>query len=197
MTLWCVMLISQGLLIRFKKFSLHKLIGKASYLMVPLILISGANAAHHLLSGVADRMPPENFYSNFALMFNSLLVFGIIYGLAIYHRKKPLIHARFMICTIFPILTPLTDRLVHHYARPILSLLPSMNNSPMVWLVGFVIADLLLIGLLIWDARVHKKWNVFPLVLGLVGLYHLSVISFYHFSFWRSLADWIMSFPLS
>lgn len=195
MTIWCLIIISQALLIRFKKFKLHKAIGRFSYIIVPIIFISGFNTAHSFLKGA--ELSTDNYYSSIALMFNSLIIFVILYGLAIYYVKKPLVHARYMLCTLFPIFTPLTDRLIYNNADSMLSFLPTLDGSPMVWLIGFAIVDLMLICLVIWDWRFQKRTNVFPVVLGLLLLYHISVIYFYKFSFWRSFGDWIMSFPLS
>lgn len=195
MTIWCVVIVSQALLIRLKKNKLHKAIGKFSYLLVPLILISGFNTAHNLLKGV--EMAPENYYSDIALMFNSLIVFAIIYGLAIYYKNKPMIHARYMVCTLFPIFTPLTDRLIYNNAESILNIIPTLNGIPMVWVVGFILADILLLGLAIWDWRFQKRINVFPITLGLVLIYHFSVLWFHKFYFWRLFGDWIMRLPLS
>ena len=195
MTVWCLMLIGQGFLIRLKKQRIHKTVGKISYLLVPLIVISGFNSAHYLLSRI--NMPPENFYSNASLMFSSLIAFGIIYGLAIKNRKQPLVHARYMVATIFPIITPLTDRLIHHHARPILNLVPALNGAPSVYVAGFVLAEVLLIGLVIWDWQFNRKMVAFRVALGIVLLYHISTLFFYHFSLWQGITDWIMSLPLS
>jgi len=195
MTLWCLMLISQALLIRFRKEQLHSIIGRFSYILVPIILISGFHTGHVSIAGL--NLSEGNYYSSIALIFNSLIVFGILYGLAIYHRKTPLVHARYMICTIFPMLTPLTDRLVYNNFPFIIGFLPTINGTPMVWLVGFVIADLILISLVMWDWRQRKQINVFPMALGLLLTYHISVTFFYRLSWWQSIGDWIMGLPLS
>lgn len=40
MALWLIMLIAQPFLIKYKKLSWHRVLGKASYVLVPLILIT-------------------------------------------------------------------------------------------------------------------------------------------------------------
>src|SRR5688500_3805622 len=40
MMLWIAMLIAQPFLIKFKKFSIHRTLGKISYVLVPLVLAS-------------------------------------------------------------------------------------------------------------------------------------------------------------
>lgn len=195
MSTWCIILIAQAILIRFKKFRIHRLLGTLSYLLGPLIIISGFNIAHNALS--SSRMPMENYYSQIALMFNSIILFALIYGLAIYYKKKPLTHARFMVATLFPMFTPLTDRLIYHHARAILEFVPRLNGIPRVYFAGFVLVDLLLIILIIWDWQKHQRLNTFPLIMGFVLVYHCSVLWFYKFSFWRTFGDWIMNIPFS
>src|SRR5215510_7625792 len=41
MMIWAAMLITQPLLIRYKKISIHRTIGKISYVVIPLLLITG------------------------------------------------------------------------------------------------------------------------------------------------------------
>ncbi len=195
MTLWCLMLIAQGMLIRLKKYITHKVLGKISYGLALLILITGIHTAHITLSG--SRVHNGAYYSNIALMFNSLLLFGILYGLAIYHRKRPLIHARYMICTILPMLTPITDRLIFINFRSTVTWYPTIEGRPMVWLFGFAIANLILLTLIIWDWKTNKWQSVFIKILGMNLLYDYSVITFYKFGFWRAIGDWIMGLPLS
>ena len=113
MTAWCCMLIGQALLIRLKKYKIHKLIGKLSYLIVLLLLITGAHLAHKT---VHDMEADTSLYFYWiSMMFISLIVFAILYGLSMWYRKKPLTHARYMVCTIFPLFPPITDRLVYKY----------------------------------------------------------------------------------
>lgn len=195
MSLWCLMLIGQAFLIRLKKYKIHRVVGKFSYLLAPLILISGFNTAH---ASIVDNIVHNgSYYSIVALMFNSLIFFGILYGLAIYNVKKPLIHARYMVCTLFPMFTPLTDRLIYFNFQSLVDLFPTIDGMPMVWLFGFVMANLILIGLSIWDWQSKKRNTVFLFVLGLNIVFDISVIAFHNFSFWRGISDWIMGLPLS
>lgn len=195
MSLWCLTLIGQAFLIRLKKYKIHRVVGKFSYVLAPLILISGFNTAH---ASIVDNIVHNgSYYSTVALMFNSLIFFGILYGLAIYNVKKPLIHARYMVCTLFPMFTPLTDRLIYFNFPSLVDLFPTIEGTPMVWLFGFVLANLILIVLSIWDWQSKKRNTVFLFVLSINIIYNISVIAFHNFSFWRRISDWIMGLPLS
>lgn len=195
MTLWCLMLISQAFLIRTKRHPLHRIMGKFSYILVPFILFSGAHLAHITVS---EAQPGTSaYYYMIALMYNALIVFTIFYSLAIRNRKKPLNHARFMLCTIFPLVTPVTDRIIYKYIDSLVPLAPTIQGMPVVPTFGFVLADMIVLGLLIWDWKVNQKLNVFPIVLGVLVLYHISVLTFWKYPFWQKFGDWVMRLPLS
>lgn len=195
MTLWCLMLISQALLIRSKRFRLHRNMGKISYVLVPFIIWSGA----HLAFQTIHQAPvgSDAYYYMIALMYNSLIVFAILYALAMWHRKKGPVHARYMISTIFPLFTPVTDRLIYKYFESLIPFAPTMSGGmPMVPALGFMLADLIILVLLVWDWLKHRRLSVFPLVLGLLMLYHISVLVLYNHEFWKVIADVLMKIPV-
>jgi len=195
MTLWCVMLIGQAFFIRFKKYNLHRFTGKLSFLLVPLIIISGFNIAHFTIENIPVGHPAR-YYSS-ALMFNSIIVFALIYGLAIYHRKKPLLHARYMVCSILPLITPISDRIIFKYIPSLVSYAPVAEGIRMVPAIGFSLGQILLISLIIWDWRKNKQFNAFFIVWIPLTIYHFSVLYFYQYSFWQGFTEWLMSLPLS
>ncbi|TBH74720.1 hypothetical protein [Aquirufa nivalisilvae] len=189
--LWCLMLIVQPWLIRLKKVAIHKKIGIVSYVLVPLLLFSTIYLLKYRLLGIKQMSP----YSNFAvaLVLNALLVFIILYGLAIYHKNKGTIHARYMLCTVFPMIPPITDRIIGTHLPSLLKYLPTLEGYPLVPIYSFAIVDILLLFLCIWDFRSHKRWNVFPFVLLLLVGYHLSVLNFYKFTFWMEFGEWFLA----
>jgi len=127
-----------------------------------------------------------------ALVINALIAFIIFYGLAIYHRKKSGLPARYMICTISPMVTPVTDRIIGFHFQSIFPYLFTIEGKPIVPVVGFLLADLILVGLSIWDWKSHQRWNVFPVALVLLLMYHYSVLNFYKFEFWKAFSSWIV-----
>jgi len=194
MSAWCFMLVSQALLIRTGKPSIHRWIGLSSYLLVPFLLWSGIRITRFTLEG--SNAPAEILYTNAALMINSLIVFGVFYVLAIRYRKHTGNHARYMVSTIFPILTPVTDRLIYFHFPELVPHAPTLLGMPLVPSFGFALADLLVLALLLTDGLTRKKWDVFPVVLGCLLVYHWSYFSWYDSPFWRHFADWILSWPL-
>ncbi|VXD16337.1 hypothetical protein [Marinoscillum sp. 108] len=191
MILWCMLLITQAYLIRTHRRGLHKRLGWLSYLLIPYIVFTTLNLIHFQMRGL-DRVTNLPMYA-LALIINAIIVFVIIYGLAIYHRKRPLVHARYMLATIFPMFTPVTDRLIYGYFRPLIEWVPRIDHAPIVPVIGFALADIIVVGLAIWDWYAHRRWNVFPVVLVLLLIYHYSVLNFYRFEFWRSLCEWFVA----
>lgn len=101
--LWLLMLIVQPMLIIKKKLEWHRLLGKASYLVVALMVIS-------MLLIVNQEQSREKNLPVFAANLFDMPVFMVFYGLAIYFRKKPAYHARFMVMSILPFINPALAR---------------------------------------------------------------------------------------
>lgn len=186
--LWCLMLIVQPYLIRSKKTGLHKRLGTLSYVLVPLLVFTTVDLLHFRLRDLPSLGTMDFFFV--ALVLNALIAFLIFYGLAIFYRKNSGIHARYMICTVFPMFTPVTDRIIHIYLKPLVAYLPTIEGHPIAPVAGFLLADLILVGLSIWDWLSHKRWNIFPLALIILLAYHYSVLNFYKFGFWKAFSLW-------
>ena len=185
--LWCIMLIIQPLLIRKKLNLVHRWIGKFSFVLVPLLVLTTFDLLRYRI-----KNQPAIDYAFMALVINALIAFIILYSLAIYNRKRSALHARYMLCTIFPFFTPATDRIISIYFPSTLEYFPLLNGQPNVMLFGFALADVILIGLCIWDWRAHRRLNVFPVALVILLAYHYSVNTFYQYTFWKTFCDWLI-----
>ncbi|MFN8345096.1 MAG: hypothetical protein U0X91_08835 [Spirosomataceae bacterium] len=186
--LWLALLMIQPYLIRAKKVKLHRLLGKFSYLLVPVLVLTTLDLLKYSLSKSGQLGNTGYFFM--ALVINALIAFLIFYGLAIYHKRKANIHARYMICTAFPMFTPITDRIIGHHFRSLIAYVPTIDTMPVVPVIGFLMADLILVGLSIWDIRSNHRRNIFPPALVILLLYHFSVLNFYKYAFWQSFCEW-------
>jgi hypothetical protein len=199
LTLWCVMLVVQAQLVRTNRRQLHKQLGKASYVLAPALIVITLSFVHYRVSGGLRVIPvlPASVLYFLSLTLNALVAFAVLYGLAIYHRKTPPVHGRFMLATAFPLFSPVTDRLIAAHFRPLIGLVPQIDGSPVLPVAGFALADLILLGLSVWDLRSQRRVWVFPTALGVLLLYHTSVLTLYRFEFWQSFCRWFLSLPLS
>jgi hypothetical protein len=184
---WCTLLIVQAYLIRTKRYSLHRKTGKLSYVIVPLIAFTTIDLYKYRLSELTVLSTRDYLFTASVLM--ALLTFLIFYGLAIFFKRKPTIHARYMICTAFPMFTAIIDRIIDSYFPFLLPYFPDVDG-PVNQVVGLTLADILLFILCIWDWRSHKRLNVFPIALIIHLIYHYSVLNFHKFEFWQAFSNW-------
>jgi hypothetical protein len=105
MMIWIFMLMVQPLLIRGKKLWLHRAIGKASYIVVPLLLIS-IFMVDKISYYKVVRASPQQAIAGIALNIPALFAFAVLYGLAIWKKKKSRIHMRYMLGTSLLMIGP-------------------------------------------------------------------------------------------
>jgi hypothetical protein len=191
MTGWLLMLIAQSLLIKFNLNKLHRWLGLLSYVLAPLVFVAIVNLIYQQFARAPYLRP---FYLYFlALVLVGAVAFAILYVLAIAYRMQSMVHARLMVATLFPLVTPVTDRLFSRYFPAIAEYMPRIDQVPILPTAGFIIADLVLLVLFIWDWK--NKNNLFPFSAALIVLlsYHLSVFTLYRFDWWADFCMWFVS----
>ncbi len=198
MTLWVVLLVAEASLIRLNYRTLHKLIGRLSYLLAPAVVVSIVVMRHYQ----ATKNSPD--FSDFQLFFIALNLlsnaplFALAYGLAMYYRRNVAVHARFMFCTVFPaIIGPIMTRIFRFFIYPRTEMLPWFDGMPMPMDVIDPLLWAMLACLAYWDWKVHRQHFVFPLMLGLSIATRLLVNAIYDTAIWRSFVEWFMSLPIS
>ena len=180
MALWLGIVIAQPLLIRFKKLALHRKVGRVSYLILPLVLLSSwqvmryayardlAGLNESLASGMTDLTREEGLiglasYSSLGVVYFAWL--ATFYSLAVGFKGHASVHARFMIAAALTFMGPTMDRILINILN-----VPALLAGFPVEYVSFALIDLILIFLLVQDIR--KNRNPVPLYLAL-GLYVL------------------------
>lgn len=189
--LWCALLVFQPFLIKRKKYELHKLIGKFSYALVGLITFTTLDIYKYRLNELTTLRTSD--YLATASVLIALLTFLVFYGLAIYYKSRPGIHARYMICTVFALFTAVFDRMIDSYFTFLLPYFPTVAGQPVRQVFGLTLADFILFILCIWDWSAHRRMNVFPIALFIHLIYHYSVLNFYKFEFWQSFCNWFFT----
>ena len=199
LTLWCVLLVVQPQLLRTGRRGLHRVLGKASYVLAPALVAITLSFIHYRVgAGIRPGAPLALGDLYFlALTLNALAAFALLYGLAIYFRRDPQVHGRYMLCTVFPLFTPVTDRLIAGHAPQLLAFVPHVNGSPLVQVAGLALADAILLVLALWDWRANKRTNVFFAALAIVLGYHVSVLTLPFAAPWAAFCGWFLGLPLS
>lgn len=190
LSMWCVLLVIQPFLIRYKKNNLHRKVGTFSYLLVPFIVYSTIHLIHYQMKG-SPQVGLSHMYA-LALILNGIVAFVIIFSLAVYFRKDAAIHAQFMVCTVFTMISPVTDRIIYQFFRPVVSWVPRVGPIPVVPVAGFLLADLTLVFLILREWRAGRSVAPYAVSLGVVMIYHFSVLNFHKYQFWFSFAKWFV-----
>jgi hypothetical protein len=139
---WIGILIVQPFLIANKKFALHRQLGRVTYIVFPLLILSFIPQ----IIRTAQSDNPKNLF--FSLADSFLLV--IFYCLALYHKKTSATHMRYMIALALVFLGPTFGRI-----GPIWlgwSELLTQN-------IQYIIIYLILGGLLFYDKSNGKNYR--------------------------------------
>lgn len=175
MVMWMAMVIVQPFLIKNKKLSWHRWVGKASYIVMPLILVtSGAmlrlgytNYINGLATQVENGVPKftqEQILHEGAiytlLAFTYTVWLFTLYLLAIINRKKTATHARYMLAAALTLTGPIIDRIFF-----LLLGIEKVGPLP-AETISFLLIDIVLSLLLIYD---YKNGNATrPLMIALL-----------------------------
>jgi len=148
-TLWVVILIIQPFLIVNKKTSLHKKVGRLTYFIFPLLILS---FVPRIIRTYNLGEYPNLFFS---LADGSLLI--LFYSLAIYNKKKTAKHMRYMIASALVLLGPTVGRI-----GPILLGWGDVLTQN----VQYGIIYSILISLVLYDKKNQKKYQPYLVAIG-------------------------------
>ena len=174
--MWFVLLIVQPLLIHTGRAKLHRTIGKVSYVLGPLIIISlfmiGKSGYGRLLGVV----PEQERLAIMVLDIRGLLSFAIFWALAMFYKKDSPSHMRYMIATGILAIGPGVGRGLIASGVEFHNALAITDVAGLVivgFLLGFdiykkknykpflVVLIVLLIGAVLWQLRDGAAWQSF------------------------------------
>lgn len=185
---WMLMLVTQPMLIRTKRLAWHRVVGRVSYVLAPLMVGSIVLLAHSRIKGVTGEAFAIQTYILY-LQASLTMLFGLSYALAIYKRHAVAVHARFMVCTALTMIDPVVIRLLFWIDRT-----PSWNYQ---WLT-FGLTDLALVAL-IWLERHSRAGRlVFPGMLLLFVLAQApALLGLTDTLLWQEFARWFAALSLT
>lgn len=167
MTIWCLILIAQPILISRKQNAVHKQIGNFSLILVPIILISIWLVLRHSFYRMELHIPVEENIAQLFFPFSQMVLFGVFYLLAMLNKHKPKVHMRYIIVSSVSLLGPTIGRINFN---PI-----GLGHLDMdLWIMNLV-----LIGFIVSD--LYRKVKLSPYYFGL-GAYALAHWGYYTFS---------------
>lgn len=187
-SLWMVLLIAQPLAIRTRRLALHRALGRTSYALAPLILVTILLLAHSRITGVSGEAYAIQTYILY-LQMSLAILFGVSYALGVWTRRSVALHARFMVCTGLTLIDPVMIR-VMFWIDPT----PEWNYQ---WFT-FGLTDLVLVALIFLDRHSRAGGAVFPLMLvAFVTLQVPALFELTNAAPWQQFARWFAALPLT
>jgi hypothetical protein len=180
MLIWIFMLIAQPIFIRTKNLEWHRIVGKASYIIFPLLVLSFFLVARAGYLRNIKTIAEADALAGMTNGIPDMIFISILYGLGIYYKKKTSFHLRFFASIGLMILGPGLGRFLIVFC-----------NLP------FQVAIPLLIGLtsgvaLIWMIiDIRNKKSFFPMATFLsIGFLAMFLGVNNHSTWWQSFAKW-------
>jgi hypothetical protein len=181
MLTWIGMLVAQPMLIRGRQLAWHRRIGKASYVVVPLLVVSALCLAQLRIS----EAPPQMLALQQTILYLGLsasVLFVVVWGLGIRYRRDTALHARYMVGTALTLVDPSLVRVMIFW-------MPDVPPPLYQWITyGLVYAILVL--LIALDRKSRRGRSAFVVLLALFAATHASIMLVPGTAAWQRFAMW-------
>lgn len=167
MLVWCALLIVQPWLIRTRRRDLHRTLGRFTWLLIGPMLAGFVLLAHERINAVEGPPQALRHYILY-LQVLGLTLFAASYAGAMIWRHRPMVHARFMICSGLVLIDPVVARIVIFWIDATPAFPPQFISYPLI--------DGILIALIVLERKAASGRSVFPAMLGLIAV--LQVLTF-------------------
>lgn len=177
---WILMLIVQPFLIRAGKYNIHRMVGKFSYLVMPLFVISLFFVVKAGYERNIKILTEENTLAAMTNGIPEMFFMTLLFGLGMYYKNKTAFHLRFLSSTGIIILGPGLGRFLGvnlQLPLPIIILLMISLTAgiALVWLI----------------MDIRQKKSAFPMATLLIICFVAAFIgSHNHSAWWQSFAGW-------
>jgi hypothetical protein len=188
MMIWLIMLVVQPLLIKYKKIAIHRIIGKLSYFVFPLLILSfylvaKAGYERNILNG-----PEREALAGLASGIPDMFFMTSLYVLAIYNKKNTFVHLRYFTAIGLMVLGPGLGRLIILSSMILSSGLEVMN--------GIIVTLLVILGIIVaWlISDIVKKKPYIPMVtILIITLTAIFILANSNSVWWQAFAKWIVN----
>ncbi|MDH5630488.1 MAG: hypothetical protein OEY96_10085 [Gammaproteobacteria bacterium] len=184
-TMWILLLITQPLMIKNKRRDLHQMLGKISYILAPIVIVSFFMLAHHKISILpADHefYPVQSYFLYLQVTLGS--VFALCYIMGVLNRSNMAVHARYMICTGLTFVDPILARIIFAFNQ-------SMTLTS-YQLISFIIMDAIILFLIWMERNESKAKNVLPRILVVFLIVQIPLLmGFTQSSIWQGFTAWL------
>jgi hypothetical protein len=179
MTAWILLYGVQTWLVTSKRLKLHITLGLSSIGLAAAMVVFGTwvGYAAFVKGASFPGFTPGEF---FIVPLGDIVTFALLYGAAIFYRKRSADHKRLMLTTVLNFLAPSIGRLPFEFAI-----------NPL-WFIG--VPDLIGIILVAGDTYRNKKLNkAFAAGVGLMIASHWLRLVFARTDAWHQFTNWLIS----
>lgn len=163
-SVWVLILIVQPFLIANKKLAWHKIVGKVSYFIFPLLVLS-------FLPGIIKTYN-AGVYKNMFFPVADCIVLTLFYVLAVYHKKKSSKHMRYMVTSSLMLLGPTVGRILPNLLG--FSEIATQNGQ-------YACIIFILSVLVFYDSKNKKKYQPYLTAIAVFSIHQL--VFYYLFLF--------------
>lgn len=181
MLAWIGMLVAQPILVRRRRMAWHRRLGKVSYAVVPLVVASALLLAQLRIREAPPHMLPLQ-QTILYLGLSGSAMFLLMWGLAIFHRRDPVAHARYMVGTALLLIDPSLVRVMIHW-------IPAVPPPAYQW-ITYALTYLVLGVLFALDHRSPHGRRTLGIVAGLIVALHATILVVPGTTAWRRFAEW-------
>jgi hypothetical protein len=183
---WVILLCVQAWLVRKGKWHLHRFIGRTSFLYVSVTIVSGVvTMRESMLRGPGEVTMEAARDATFQHMM--LASFALTWALGIMMRRRPTLHVRYMISTVFAIGSAI-------FFRIFFFLVPGYQDYDRAAHANFVAMGLLLAALLINDWRLGLRRSPYWVITALLFVQFLAYRLVSDQSWWLDYCNRIAGF---
>ncbi|GMV07477.1 MAG: hypothetical protein AMXMBFR53_37520 [Gemmatimonadota bacterium] len=187
-TLWILLLIVQPALIRRHRRDVHRALGRASYALAPLVVISIVLLAHSRIAGLSPEAFARQSYVLY-LQASLAVLYTVSYALAVRYRGDRAVHARFMVCTGFTLIDPVVIRLLG-----VMGLSVTWNRQ---W-ITFGLTDAVILALIVAERGSRRgRWVLAVMLPVFVASQLPALLGTTSGEAWQAFARWFAGLPLT
>jgi hypothetical protein len=176
--LWFVLLFIQPFLIKRGNIRLHRFLGKCSYLLMPLLIISIFIVTRNQYQREIKLYPRSECIAHLIIPLPQLVIFVMMYVLAMIHTKNTGFHMRYIIGASLVLIGP-------GLGRALISL-GGISFQQSVQL-SFLVTELILAGLIIYDIKKGNRYKPYLVLLIIFIGCHLGWFFIPYSSIWQTV----------
>ena len=185
MMMWVLMLIAQAWFIRTRRFAMHRIVGRSSFLVAPLIVVMGLIGAHETLNRAPDGISLVDAQIE-VYTWGQLLGFGLAWALAIQYRRRTALHVRFIISTVFAFGSAIVFRIIMNW----FAWVPGMDSLDGLAAANGAVLLLGLLALIAIDWRHGLKCSPYWVMTIVIAVMHLGYFTFAKTDGWMAFVQW-------